>query len=66
MYVCECLTESSTETYVLNECSPFSGMCYPEAEGRCGPDCSPADGCNPDCGPWDVDCGPKVDCHPCD
>jgi len=47
MYEIECLTEVcediesediKTETDV---CSPFLGMCYPEAEGCCGPDCDP-------------------------
>lgn len=58
MYSFECLT--SRKVY-CEECSPFSGECYPAAEGVCGPDCSPEGGCSPDCGPWDVDCGPKID-----
>ncbi|GMN96900.1 hypothetical protein JCM35486_26460 [Blautia wexlerae] len=58
MYAYECLTSGKVH---CEECSPFSGACYPEVEGVCGPDCSPEGGCSPDCGPWDVDCGPKVD-----
>ncbi len=42
MYEIECLTQSETvPTASMEECSPFSGGCYPEAEGCCGPDCSP-------------------------
>ena len=40
MFEFECLT---TNEAVANqeECRPFSGMCYPEVEGCCGPDCDP-------------------------
>ncbi len=47
MYSCECLTKNVTETqietqiYYEDSCRPFWGMCYPEAEGCCGPDCNP-------------------------
>lgn len=42
MYEFECLTkDEGSEKVNMEECSPFSGMCYPEAEGNCGPDCSP-------------------------
>lgn len=42
MYEFECLTKNETkETVCMDECSPFSGMCYPEVEGVCGPDCNP-------------------------
>lgn len=58
MYSFECLTKGRVH---CEECPPFSGGCYPDTEGVCGPDCSPEGGCSPDCGPWDVDCGPKVD-----
>ena len=45
MYSCECLTKSVTEAQVrCEECSPFWGACYPEAEDCCGPDCSPMEG----------------------
>lgn len=43
MYEFECLT-SNEETfipYMESSCSPLLGGCYPEAEGCCGPDCSP-------------------------
>ena len=40
MYEFECLTQDDINV-VMEECSPFSGMCIPEAEGCCGPDCSP-------------------------
>lgn len=42
MYEFECLTKSKKmESEYNNACSPFLGGCYPEAEGCCGPDCSP-------------------------
>lgn len=48
MYEFECLT-THNEASSIQECSPFSGACYPEAEGSCGPDCNPVDGyCGPD------------------
>lgn len=40
MYEFECVTQSDS-VVVMEECSPFLGGCYPEAEGCCGPDCSP-------------------------
>lgn len=51
MYRFECLTKNEKVEGIYNECSPFLGGCYPEAEGSCGPECSPSDGCNPDCDP---------------
>lgn len=42
MYEFECLTKNEkVEVTYNNECSPFLGGCYPEAEGCCGPECSP-------------------------
>lgn len=42
MYEFECLTESEkVEVVSNNECAPFLGGCYPEAEDCCGPDCYP-------------------------
>lgn len=42
MYEFECLTDSQkTPSLDAENCRPFSGACYPEAEGCCGPDCSP-------------------------
>ena len=42
MYEFECLTEDIiVENVDMEVCSPFLGGCYPEAEGCCGPDCSP-------------------------
>lgn len=42
MYEFECLTNTEyTSASTSEDCSPFSGMCYPEVEGCCGPDCSP-------------------------
>ena len=42
MYDFECLTKEDVLNNVnMEECSPFSGMCYPDAEGCCGPDCNP-------------------------
>ena len=40
MFEFECLTINEV---VDNQdtCRPFSGMCYPEVEGCCGPDCDP-------------------------
>lgn len=40
MYEFECLTDE-TKIAESEICSPFLGMCYPEAEGCCGPECSP-------------------------
>jgi len=49
MYEIECLTNTENTLILEEGCSPFSGMCYPEAEGNCGPECNP----NPDdCSPW--------------
>lgn len=42
MYDFECLTTNEVVSAVdLDTCSPFSGACYPEVEGCCGPECSP-------------------------
>lgn len=42
MYEFECLTTNEEESLINEEsCRPFSGFCYPEIEGCCGPDCSP-------------------------
>lgn len=42
MYEFECLTIEDTFGNVnMEECSPFAGLCYPEVEGCCGPDCDP-------------------------
>ena len=42
MFEFECLTKDSENLRIdMDECSPFLGECYPEAEGCCGPDCSP-------------------------
>lgn len=42
MYEFECLTCQNAEaTTGEQSCSPFSGGCYPEAEGHCGPECRP-------------------------
>lgn len=42
MYEFECLTNVENDSKVdMDVCSPFLGGCYPEAEGCCGPDCSP-------------------------
>ena len=42
MYEFECLTQESKVSKInMEECSPFLGGCYPEAEDCCGPDCSP-------------------------
>lgn len=42
MYEFECLTNSQKAPVAeLESCRPFSGACYPEVEGCCGPDCSP-------------------------
>ncbi len=44
MYEFECLTTEEIEATGIcqnDTCSPFLGMCYPEAEGCCGPDCNP-------------------------
>lgn len=50
MYKIECLTDiRKVHTVHMEECSPFSGGCYPEADGCCGPDCNPTVGyCGPD------------------
>ena len=45
MYIFECLTSARFHS---KECSPFSGACYPDVEGNCGPECSPVDECSPD------------------
>ena len=41
MYEIECLTQQNEEVASVEDCSPFLGGCYPEAEDCCGPDCSP-------------------------
>jgi len=41
MYEFECLTTCEVVSVNAEDCSPFLGGCYPEAEGCCGPDCSP-------------------------
>lgn len=42
MYEFECLTNNQkTPRLDAESCRPFSGACYPEVEGCCGPDCSP-------------------------
>lgn len=41
MYEFECLTTSEVASVNAEDCSPFLGGCYPEAEGCCGPDCNP-------------------------
>jgi len=42
MYEFECLTVNEEVSVAYIEiCRPFSGACYPEVEGCCGPDCSP-------------------------
>ncbi len=42
MYELECLTQvEGSEKITTEECSPLYGMCYPDVEGCCGPDCSP-------------------------
>ncbi len=47
MYEFECLTNLEIDVQKINNkvemenCSPFLGGCYPEAEDCCGPDCSP-------------------------
>lgn len=41
MYEFECLTKSEKVEVAYSKCSPFLGGCYPEAEGCCGPECSP-------------------------
>ena len=41
MYDFECLTVEEVETAENGMCRPFLGGCYPEAEGHCGPECSP-------------------------
>ena len=42
MYEFECLTQNDVGFAVnMEECSPFLGACYPDAEGCCGPECSP-------------------------
>lgn len=41
MYEFECLTTNENVSFADTDCRPFSGMCYPEVEGCCGPDCSP-------------------------
>lgn len=42
MYEFECLTNSQKAPALdVESCRPFSGACYPEVEGCCGPDCSP-------------------------
>ena len=41
MYEIECLTVNDETRVNSEDCSPFSGACYPEAEGCCGPDCNP-------------------------
>lgn len=44
MYEIECLTTSETLSAIRSDsCRPFSGACYPDVEGKCGPDCSPMD-----------------------
>lgn len=50
MYKIECLTNIRKGTIIhTEECSPFAGACYPEADGCCGPDCDPSVGyCGPD------------------
>lgn len=42
MYEFECLTTRERNYDVANTtCRPFSGMCYPDVDGCCGPDCNP-------------------------
>lgn len=42
MYEFECLTIDNVDSFTdADMCRPFLGGCYPEAEGCCGPDCSP-------------------------
>jgi hypothetical protein len=42
MYEFECLTVASAKTSMQSDdCRPFSGECYPDVEGVCGPECSP-------------------------
>ena len=42
MYEFECLTTRERNLDVANTtCRPFSGMCYPDVDGCCGPDCNP-------------------------
>lgn len=42
MYEFECLTTNEKICAIDDSnCRPFSGMCYPEVEGCCGPDCNP-------------------------
>lgn len=42
MYEFECLT-TNENVFAMddNTCRPFSGFCYPDVEGCCGPECSP-------------------------
>lgn len=42
MYEFECLTTNENVSAMDdNTCRPFSGFCYPDVEGCCGPECSP-------------------------
>lgn len=42
MYEFECLTINENLVAMDAEsCRPFSGACYPDVEGCCGPECSP-------------------------
>ena len=41
MYEFECLTIEEENQINEEACNPFLGACYPEAEGHCGPECSP-------------------------
>lgn len=41
MYEFECLTQIDVKSTSMETCRPFSGDCYPDVEGVCGPDCSP-------------------------
>lgn len=42
MYEFECLTIGEKVVAMEDSsCRPFSGACYPEVEGCCGPECNP-------------------------